>query len=136
VERVQALLDDLHRRFPEARIYVMGTSRGTLDTMALADYLSDRVAGEIHTSSMQRITYFDARKYHNRQLIVHHRDDSCRNTPITAAQWAHDHYGDELILMDGGISEGEACGPFAHHGYNGIEKQTADVIKQWVRQGS
>jgi hypothetical protein len=68
--------------------------------MTLAGYLSDRVAGEIHTSSMQRIAFFDARKYHNRQLIVHHRDDSFRNTPVTAAKWAHEHYGNELILME------------------------------------
>jgi hypothetical protein len=134
-ERVQGLLDDVHRRFPAARIYVMGTSRGTIDTMTLAGYLSDRVAGEIHTSSMQRVASFDASKYHNRHLIVHHRDDSCRHTPTTAAQWAHDRYGDELILMEGGISKGDDCGPFAHHGYNGIERETADAIKQWVKQG-
>lgn len=134
-EKVQALLNDLKKRFPQAKIYLMGTSRGTTDTMALADYLSDKIAGEIHTSSMQRIASFNGKKYQSRQLIVHHRDDACKNTPLSAAQWSHDHYGTELILMEGGISVGNTCEPFAHHGYNGIEKETADAIKQWVKQG-
>jgi predicted peptidase len=133
--RVQALIDDLTRRYPAAKIYLMGTSKGTVDTMALADYLSDKIAGEIHTSSMARIAYFDASKYKNRHLIVHHGDDNCRNTPLTAAKSAHDRYGDELIVMQGGISEGDLCGPFAHHGYNGIETETVEVIKRWVKQG-
>lgn len=133
-EQIQALIDDLKNRFPLAKIYLMGTSRGTIDTMTLAAYLSDKIAGEIHTSSMQRIAYFDARKYQNRQLIVHHRDDSCRNTPLNAAQASHDRYGTELIVMDGGITEGNPCEAFAHHGYNGIEKETSDAIKQWIKQ--
>jgi len=34
-ERVQALLDDFKRRFPDARIYFIGTSNGTSPTMRL-----------------------------------------------------------------------------------------------------
>jgi len=134
-ERIQALIDDLKARFPAAKIYLMGTSRGTLDTMALAPYLSDRIAGEIHTSSMRDIATFDARKYRNRQLLIHHKEDACRMTPLFAAQMSHDKYGTELILMEGGISVGDPCEAFAHHGYNGIEKETAEAIKKWIRQG-
>ncbi|MGZ3254005.1 MAG: hypothetical protein ACXU7D_06815, partial [Burkholderiaceae bacterium] len=55
-ERIQVILDDLKSRFPSAKIYLMGTSKGTHDTIALAGYLSDRIAGEIHTSSLQNIS--------------------------------------------------------------------------------
>jgi hypothetical protein len=133
--RIQAVIDDLKTRFPAAQIYLMGTSKGTYDTMELADYLSGKIAGEIHTSSMSGISFFDAGKYRNRQLIVHHRQDSCSVTPFAAAQAAHDKYGTELLVMEGGISAGDACQAFAHHGYNGIEKETAEAIKKWVRQG-
>lgn len=75
-DRIQTLLDDLHRRFPTAKIYLVGTSRGTFDTMALAGNLSDKIAGEIHTSSMSGIASFDAKKYENRHLVVHHRYDT------------------------------------------------------------
>jgi hypothetical protein len=135
-ERIQALIDDLHARFPGAQIYLMGTSRGTFDTLALADYLSDRIAGEIHTSSMARIASFDPRKYHNRHLIVHHVQDGCRVTPYGAALSAHQRYGAELISMEGGISVGDPCEALGHHGYNGIERETAEAIKRWVRQGT
>ena len=53
--RIQALIDDLNRRFINVKIYLVGTSKGTYDTLELAAYLSDKIAGEIHTSSMQRI---------------------------------------------------------------------------------
>lgn len=134
-ERIQALIDDLRRRFPGAHLYLMGTSRGTFDTLALADYLSDRIAGEIHTSSMARIASFDPRKYNNRHLIVHHVGDGCRATPYSAARSAHQRHGAELISMEGGISVGDACEAYSHHGYNGIERETAQAIKRWVRQG-
>ena len=134
-ERIQAVLDDLKRRFPAARIYLMGTSRGTSATMALAAYLSGKIAGEIHTSSMQEIYSFDARKYKNRQLIVHHEDDGCRVTPFSAAKASHDRFGTDFIVMKGGVSVGDPCQAFAHHGYNGIERETIDAIKEWIRLG-
>jgi hypothetical protein len=135
-ERIQAVIDDLKKRFPAARIYLVGTSRGTFDTMQLAEYLSDKIAGEVHTSSLQSIYFFDAKKYTNRHLVVHHRDDSCKKTPFSAAEHSHKNYGNDFIAMEGGISVGDACEAFAYHGYNGIEKETVDAIKKWIKQGS
>ena len=135
-ERIQAIIDDLTSRFPAARIYLMGTSRGTEATISLARYLSTRIAGEIHTSSMAaRIYFFNARDYPNRHLVVHHRNDSCRVTGFASAERSHEVYGNELIVMDGGISTGDPCEAFAYHGYNGIEKETMAAIKQWIRRG-
>jgi hypothetical protein len=37
--------------------------------------------------------------------------------------------------MEGGISVGDPCEAFAHHGYNGIEKETVYAIKNWIKQG-
>ena len=95
----------------------------------------DRIAGEIHTSSLARIAAFDARRYKNRHLVVHHKDDTCKSTPFQAAEYSHKHYGNDFIVMEGGTSLGNACGPFAHHGYNGIERETVDAIKEWVKRG-
>ena len=133
--RIQAVLDDIKRRFPAAKVYLMGTSRGTASTMQLAGYLSERIAGEIHTSSMSEISAFDSRRYKNRHLIVHHKRDACRVTPFFAAESAHQRFGTEFIAMEGGTSVGNPCEAFAHHGYNGIERETIDAIKKWVRQG-
>jgi predicted esterase len=133
-EDVQAVLDDIARRFPQAQVYLMGTSNGTYATMALADYLSERIAGEIHTSSLQAIYGFDARKYKNRHLVVHHKRDTCRVTPFNAAEASRERFGNAFIAMEGGVSEGDACEAFSHHGYNGIERETMAAIKNWVKQ--
>jgi len=134
-ERIQALLDDLKRRFPAAKVYLMGTSNGTASTMKLAGYLSERIAGVIHTSSRSEIYGFDSRRYKNRQLIVHHRRDGCRGTPFFAAEAAHQRFGTDFIPMEGGISVGNPCEALAYHGYNGIERDTIEAIKKWIRQG-
>jgi len=134
-ERIQGVLDDLKRRYPAAKVYLMGTSNGTASTMALAAYLSERIAGVIHTSSRGEIYSFDSRKYKNRHLIVHHKRDGCRGTPYFAAESAHQRFGTDFIAMEGGISVGNPCEAFAYHGYNGIERETIDAIKKWIRQG-
>jgi len=133
--RIQAVLDDLKRRFPAAKAYLMGTSNGTASTMKLAGYLSERIAGVIHTSSRSEIQSFDSRRYRNRQLIVHHKSDGCRGTPFFAAESAHQRFGTDFIALQGGISVGNPCEAFAYHGYNGIERETIDAIKKWIRQG-
>jgi hypothetical protein len=133
-ERIQAILDDLKNRFPAAQVYLMSTSKGTFDSMALAGYLSDKIAGVVHTSSLDRVASFDARKYKNRQLLVHHGHDQCHVTPFRAAQASHERYGTELIVMEGGITDGDLCEPFAHHGYNGIEAETIAAIKHWIKK--
>ena len=134
-ERVQALLDDIKRRYPRAKIYVMGTSNGTYATLRLAEYLSGRVDGVIHTSSLNAISQFDSRKYKNRQLIVSHVDDVCHATRHSASKDAAERYGTDFIAMQGGISVGEYCEAFSHHGYNGIERETIEKIKDWIRKG-
>lgn len=134
-DRIQAVIDDLKVRFPAAQIYLVGTSRGTFDTMALAGYLSDKIAGEIHTSSLWQIAAFDARKYKNRHLVVHHKHDGCHATPFGSAESSHERHGNDFIAMEGGIGVGNPCDGFGHHGYNGIEQETVAAIKTWIRQG-
>jgi len=135
-DRIQAILDDLKRRFSGLQIYLMGTSNGTISTIALAEYLSDKIAGEIHTSSRASIASFDAKKYMNRHLVVHHQLDACSATPLYAAKKSNEKYGTDLLIMTGGKDEGHPCQALSHHGYNGIERETVDAIKEWIKQGS
>jgi hypothetical protein len=134
-ERIQAVLDDIKRRYPQALVYLAGTSNGTHYTMKLAGYLQDRIAGEIHSSSRSQIYSFDAKEFRNRHLVIHHVNDWCRVTPYSAALRSHEKFGNDFIAMEGGISVGNECEAFAHHGYNGIERETAEAIKAWIRKG-
>jgi len=53
-------------------------------------------------------------------------------TRPSAGEASHRNYGTELIEVEGGKSTGDDCEAFAHHGYNGIERETVDKIKAWI----
>lgn len=133
-ERMGAITEDVARRFPGAQVYVIGTSRSTLSTMQLADRMDGKVAGFVHTSSMNGIARFDTRSLKSRQLIVHHKNDGCYVTGYGTALYNHEKFGTDFITMEGGITQGDPCEAFAHHGYNGIEKEAVEKIKAWIRQ--
>lgn len=134
-DRILAIAGDLQKRFGPLKVYVVGTSRSTESTMALSAPLDGKVAGFVHTSSMNAIGSFDARKLKSRHLIVLHRMDACRVTRPAAGETSHHSYGTELIEMEGGKSTGDDCEAYAYHGYNGIEAQTVDRIKGWIVAG-
>jgi len=83
---------------------------------------------------MDGINSFDTRRFTSRHLLVYHRDDSCRSTSPRSAIYAHEKYGTDILMMEGGKSVGESCEAFAHHGYNGIERETVERIKAWIRE--
>ena len=134
-ERILAIAGDLQQRFGPLKVYVIGTSRSTESTMALAAPLDGKVAGFVHSSSMSAISGFDTRPYKSRHLIVLHKGDVCRVTLPTAGEAAHRKFGTELIEMDGGKATGPDCEAFSHHGYNGIEAETVNKIKAWIVAG-
>ncbi len=133
--RILAIADDLQKRFGPLKVYVVGTSRSTESTMALSAPLDGKVAGFVHSSSMNAIASFDTRTFRSRHLIVLHRADPCRVTQPSNGAAAHRKYGTELIEMDGGKSTGPDCEAFSHHGYNGIEGETVEKIKAWIVAG-
>lgn len=133
--RILGIAADLQKRFGPLSIYVLGTSRSTEGTMALAGPLDGQVAGFVHTSSMNAIAAFDPRKLRSRHLLVSHRRDTCRVTLFSSSEAAHRAFGTELIVMEGGKSTAEDCDSRSHHGYNGIERETVDRIKAWIEAG-
>jgi hypothetical protein len=134
-DRIMAIAGDLQRRYPGVKVYVVGTSRSTEATMALARPLDGQVAGFVHSSSMNPIASFDPRGLKSRQLIVIHKKDACTATKPSNGAATSRSYGIELIEMDGGKSTGDDCEAFAYHGYNGIERETVDKIKAWIMAG-
>jgi len=134
-DRIMAIASALQRRYPGVKVYVVGTSRSTDATMALSRPLDGKVAGFVHSSSMNPIASFDPRGLKSRQLIVIHKKDACTATKPSNGAAASRSYGIQLIEMDGGKSTGDDCEAFAYHGYYGIERETVDKIKQWIMTG-
>jgi hypothetical protein len=133
LERMSVILQDISNRYPGIKIYIIGTSRSTLSSMGLSEPLDGKVAGFVHTSSMGDIASFDTKNFKSRHLVVHHKGDTCKKTLFYWAELNHKKYGTELISMEGGVAVGDPCQAFSHHGYNGIEKQTIDKIKTWIK---
>lgn len=132
-DRILAIVQDLQRRYgPQLQVYVVGTSRSTESTMALSAPLDGKVAGFVHSSSMNGISSLDPRRYRSRHLIVYHRNDACRVTQPSASAASAKSYGTETVEMTGGTSTGDDCQARAYHGYNGIERETVDRIKAWI----
>lgn len=132
-ERMGALINDLEKRFPMAKICMVGTSRSTYSTMGLAEKFDGKVDCIIHTASMNQIARFDTRKFKSRHLMVHHKNDPCYLTTYASTQSNHERYKTPLITMEGGDSTGDSCQAFSYHGFNGIEQQTVEQIKTWIR---
>jgi len=132
-ERMMAIIDDASKRYANPKVFIIGTSKSTISTMRLAEKLDGKVAGFVHTASMGGISRFDTRKLISRQLIVHHKQDGCRLTPYSAAESNQEDYGTMLITMEGGITQGDPCEAFGHHGFNGVEKETVNKIKSWIK---
>lgn len=134
-DRILAIVADLQRRYPGVKVYVVGTSRSTEATMALARPLDGKVAGLVHSSSMNGIATFNPRGLKSRNLIVLHKKDACVATKPSSGMASNKNYGTELIEMDGGKSTGDDCEAYAYHGYNGIERETVEKIKAWITAG-
>ena len=133
-KRMRAVVADLKSKYPNAQIYIMGTSRSTLATIYLSENMDGDVEGFIHTASMGVIGGLDTRKSKSRNLIVTHKNDGCKVTPPSSSIENHDSYGTDLIVMEGGKTEGDPCQAMGHHGFNGIEAETIQKIKDWIKR--
>ncbi|CAM3704651.1 hypothetical protein [Polynucleobacter antarcticus] len=134
IKRMRIVVRDLKSKFPNAQIYIVGTSRSTLATIYQSENMDGEVTGFIHTASMSAIGGLDTRKSKSRHLIVAHKYDECRLTPPSSSLENNRRYGTDLILMEGGVTEGDPCQALGYHGFNGIETETIQKIKNWVKK--
>jgi pimeloyl-ACP methyl ester carboxylesterase len=135
---VAAVADDMQKQFPAARLFLVGTSRGTVSAAYTGQALGPRLAGVVLTSSVFNasrggagLSGFDYEKIKAPLLFVHHVDDGCRVTPYYAAKALSEKY--PLISVHGGKPPTSGpCDPFAAHGYYGVESATVDAIVRWM----
>ncbi len=140
VEDIAAVVKDLKNRFPQAKIFLVGTSRGTLSAAYVGRALGGAVDGVILTSTVfygpRRgsgigLAGFDFAAIKAPLLFVHHRYDSCRACPYGAAEDLGRAY--PLITVKGGKpAESDPCESLAAHGYFGREAETVAAIKNWM----
>jgi hypothetical protein len=138
VEDISAVVKDLRARFPGAKIFLVGTSRGTLSAAYVGRSLGAGVDGVVLTSSVFYggrsgigLSGFDFGTIKAPVLFVHHVYDACRSCPYRDAESLSRSF--PLISVSGGKpAESDPCEPFAAHGYFGKEAETVAAIKSWM----
>lgn len=127
------------------KIYLVGTSYGTVSSAYLARALDSRIDGAVHTSTFtdprngrnahgMSMAAFDWSQTAAPQLFVHHRDDPCdltRYASIVARR------GDiPLVTVEGSVQpRGDACQAFSAHGFVGREPAVMRAIAAWIETG-
>ena len=146
VEDIRAVIAWL-RREAGVPVWLIGTSRGTQS----AGYISTELApsaggadGLVLTSTILKtanardraVTEMPLDRVVVPVLVVHHKEDGCRVCPFSDVPRLMSRLTraprKELIAMEGGVSEGDPCEAFAHHGYNGIERDVVARIAGWI----
>ncbi|MEO8751783.1 MAG: alpha/beta hydrolase, partial [Casimicrobiaceae bacterium] len=90
---IRAVVADVRKRYPGAKIFLMGTSRGTISAAALGASLADVVAGVVLSSTVTNrdkagpaLSGFDFGTIPVPVLLVHHRQDGCYTSPYAGAE--------------------------------------------------
>jgi len=135
---IRAVIADLRRRFPDARIYLVGHSRGTLSAAALAATLGDAVQGVVLMSTATNrdkhgpaLSTFNFASIRIPVLLVHHREDGCPTNPYYNAERLSKSF--LLVSVSGGDPpQSGPCDSQAAHGYWGKDALVARAIKDWM----
>lgn len=135
---IRALIADIRMRFPHAKVYLLGTSRGTVSVAALAARLGDSVQGAILTSTTTKrdrmgpaLSGFDFTSITIPVLLVHHRDDGCVTSPYWEASRLAKNF--PLISVSGGNPpQTDACEPLSPHGFFGRDDLVVNAMKNWM----
>ena len=135
---IGVVLDDLGKRFANAPIFVVGTSRGTVSAAALGASLAPRLRGVVLTSTVTvadptgpALSGFDFSTIKAPVLLVHHRDDGCRTSPYSGAERLAKSF--PLVSVKGGDPpQSGPCDPQSPHGYLGRDAETMRVIRNFM----
>lgn len=87
------------------------------------------IAGTIRTASLNSDVSLPV-------LGIHHQDDACLGTPLSATKNIIDgrsaKYISKLEIIEGGITEGNVCESFAYHGFNQTEQELVKRAAQFI----
>lgn len=142
---IAAAIDKLKADQGVGKIYLIGTSYGTVSSAFLARKLDGRIDGAIHTATFTdpragrgrgqvhglAMWDFDWTAAHADQLFVHHQDDPCQLTQYRTI--AARHGSIPLITVQGAKGvRGEPCEAFSQHGFVGRERPVMLAIGDWI----
>jgi hypothetical protein len=156
VADVAALISSLKTQFGAQKIYLAGTSYGTVSTSFLALAFSNSAAegaaggantvidGAVHTATMTDpgrgqnlhgapMARFDWSKAKVPQLFIHHQDDPCVATRYGSVVARRGQV--PLITVQGSVEpRGDPCQARSQHGFAGRERVVMQALHDWVTE--
>ena len=121
-------------------VWLVGTSRGTISAASIGVRLGPpRVAGVVLTSTvwLSSIGQVPLEQLRVPTLIVHNRNDGCRESPFDYAALGLQRLvaapAKALFAVSGGKLRSAPCEAQSPHGYYGIEDQVVPLIGAWIR---
>lgn len=135
---IRAVIVDVRKRFPDAKIFLVGHSRGTVSAAALAATLGDTVQGVVLMSSATNrdkhgpaLSGFNFASIKIPVLLVHHHDDGCYTNPYYNVERLSKSF--TLVTVTGGDPpQSGPCDPQSAHGLFGEDAAVAQAIKNWM----
>ena len=128
-------------------IFIIGFSRGAVDAGFYAKKYPDNISGIILASGIYKNDSNKAKNFSMEKiigkkikvdtLVVHHEKDLCR---VTKYKYAKSFFKKlkapkkSLLNYTGGTGTGRECGPYHHHGFEGIELKVVNDIAKWINQ--
>ena len=129
-QRILAVVKYYKEKF-NLPIWLFGHSMGTVSVSEFANSGVEQqqlISGVIIAGTFRSVSLDEDGKLP--VLAIHHIHDGCPSTPKETAEAVIKNRPkdsrSQLILIDGGISAGDECQSFAHHGFNQNE---AELIK-------
>ncbi len=143
---VSQLILQVKKDFPSIqKIWLVGTSMGTISSSFMPTYDSNIYAGAIHTASINetyiRYAYVEMRDFDYKraklpQVFIHHQEDPCVGTTYSSAKSISEKFQIPLITVRGGSDfRGEACKAFTQHGFRGKEREVMLAIQKIILTG-
>ena len=126
-------------------VWLVGTSRGTQSAAFIATHLAPADGGPngvVLTSTIladkrtRPVPKMPLDKIQVPTLVVHHKHDGCEFCKYADLPQVMDKLTavprKELLMFEGGKTQGNPCEAMAYHGFNGIEQEVVTKIAEWI----
>lgn len=140
---VGALLDAIGQQVSVAHWTFVGTSEGSVSAFHAARMNPRRAQRTILTAALFQATRNGPGlasvawgELAGELLWVHHADDPCSYTAYRDARaYAQKSRKPLVTVRGGGPGRGAACEAFTAHGFVGVERETVEAMRSWVKTG-
>ena len=140
-----AVMNDLRARYPNLRLWAVGTSRGTISAAVAAAHATPPPDGIVLTSSLTGPSAPGDLQSVNLEaitvpaLIVSHRDDGCAVTRPDDSRELKRRFVSSprarvQVFHGGSTPLSDPCDPLSAHGFFGVEQKVIEDISKWIRR--